>query len=297
MGKDVKRQIKLNEKAQQDGYTITGQPIKSNSFYDLFKGVGHARPLVDYSFTATLRQPNDWVGLNLAESKVLDNASLVELLNLHEMERKRISRELHDGLGQLLTNINLRIQHCVTQIKDAGGQEVLGNSLSSLESIPGLVAEAMGEVRNICSALRPAILDDLGVLAAISWQCRQCREAVSGLDTEVGFALKESDIPEEYKTAIYRITQEALNNVVKYSGANKISLNMKKDQGSITLSVFDNGKGFDIEDTKSDPHNPDPCGNGLRNMRERVEILGGRITVESQENLGTRIQVSFPVNQ
>ena len=291
MGKNLNTHTKQYNQKHQAVSMLSVQDISSNSFYDLFKKTSRETLTVNY------KQSNDWERLARTDSKTIDNASLVEMHNLHESELKRISREMHDGLGQLLTNINLRIQHCVTDIKNSGGEDVLGDSLESLESRPALVTEVMGEVRNICSALRPAILDDLGVLAAITWQCRQCREAVSGLETELDFSLKESDIPEEFKTALYRIVQEALNNVVKYSGAKKIILNLKRTPGAITLSISDNGKGFDIEDKNISPQDFDLCGNGLRNMRERAEILGGTFALESQKNLGTRIQVSFPVSQ
>jgi signal transduction histidine kinase len=150
------------------------------------------------------------------------DGSKAKILDSQELERRRISRELHDGLGQLLTNLKLRVQQCVSVVESEGNKELLGDAWSSIESIPGMVAEAIQEVRNICAELRPAMLDDLGVLAAITWQCRQCRETVPRLKTEVDFYLEESDIPEGFKTPLYRIVQEALNNALKHSNADVI---------------------------------------------------------------------------
>ncbi|MEN8178806.1 MAG: sensor histidine kinase [Pseudomonadota bacterium] len=220
----------------------------------------------------------------------------VKLMDFQELERKRISRELHDGLGQLLTSIKLRVQQCVSELENSGKSEVLGDAWDSMEQIPTLVTEAIQEVRSICSALRPAMLDDLGVLAAITWQCRQCRETMPRLKTEVDFFLEESEIPEALKTNLYRIVQEALNNALKYSGADVIRVNMRKEQGTLYLSIEDNGRGFTHDDTGAKFTSTGIGGFGLTSMRERAESLGGTLIIESNLNIGTNVQVALPLD-
>ena len=219
----------------------------------------------------------------------------VRMMDFQELERKRIYRELHDGLGQLLTSIKLRVQQCVTELEKSGKVEALGDTWDSMEQIPTLVTEAIQEVRSICSALRPAMLDDLGVLAAISWQCRQCRETMPRLKTEVDFFVEESEIPEFYKTNLYRIVQEALNNAVKYSEADVLRVGMRKEQGTLYLNIEDNGKGFSYDDTGARFSSMGVAGFGLTSMRERAESLGGTLIIESNENIGTNVQVALPL--
>lgn len=224
------------------------------------------------------------------------NTDSTKLMDLQELERRRISRELHDGLGQLLTSIKLRVQQCLSELESSGKMQDLGDSWDNMEQIPTMVTEAIQEVRSICSSLRPAMLDDLGVLAAITWQCRQCREVLPRLKTEVDFFLEESEIPEAFKTNLYRIAQEALNNALKYSNADVIRVSMRKEQGTIYLSIEDNGRGFTQDETGARFSNTGIAGFGLTSMRERAESLGGTLIIESNENIGTNVQVALPID-
>jgi signal transduction histidine kinase len=216
-------------------------------------------------------------------------------MDFQELERRRISRELHDGLGQILTNIKLRMQQCFMELESTGKAEMLGDTWGSMEQIPAMVTEAIQEVRNICTALRPAMLDDLGVLAAISWQCRQCRETLPRLKTEVDFFVEEAEIPESFKTNLYRITQEALNNAVKYSNADVIRLSLRREQGTLYLSIEDNGRGFEQDDAGARMSDLGMAGFGLTSMRERAESLGGTLIIESNKDIGTNVQVALPL--
>jgi|GEM_PF-5266872 len=282
---------------QQAGFVISDDGASAQSAHGLFSPWTTQVSEVKYSFGITSGYAKGWPawGTEGGASPMSNRASLVDLLNDQEAERKRISRELHDGIGQLLTNINLRVQHCLIRTKGCEDLSTIRESLESLESVSGLVAEAMGEVRNICSALRPAILDDLGLLEALSWQCRQCREAVSGLGTEVDFSLRETEIPEEYKTAIYRICQEALNNAAKYAEATRIGLRIARRERSILLAITDNGRGVDMDRPRQPQRDGFLCRNGLRNMRERAELLGGEFRLESMPGQGTRIEIHLPL--
>ncbi|MCU7876277.1 MAG: sensor histidine kinase [Candidatus Thiodiazotropha sp. (ex Lucinoma borealis)] len=210
-------------------------------------------------------------------------------MNSEEQEKKRISRELHDGLGQLLTTMGLHVQHCL----DGSSSDVplSGNHRESLEALSSMVKQAITEVRTICSAIRPAILDDLGVLAAVSWQCRQISRICSKVDVVTDFDIDESQIPEAHKTVIYRIVQESLNNAVKYSQANVIRVSMVHSQDAIHLTILDNGIGFDLADIKN------KLGLGLMSMRERAESVNGKMDMHAGVGQGVEIHLVFPVQK
>ncbi len=208
------------------------------------------------------------------------------LIDTEEAEKKRIARELHDGLGQLLTSINLHLQQC---INTADASEEIPKTLTeSLELISTMTKQAMGEMRDICSALRPAILDDLGVLAAINWQCRQIAQADGKLRVTTDYDVHEAMIPEAYKTAIYRIVQEALNNTVKYAAADNFVVKLYQAGDFLQLLICDDGVGFQRDGESS-------CnGMGLISMRERVEAVGGVFELQSSEDQGVEIRVLLP---
>lgn len=211
------------------------------------------------------------------------------LIDTEEAEKKRIARELHDGLGQLLTSINLHLQQC---IDTADSSEAIPKTMAeSLGLISTMTKQAMGEMRDICSALRPAILDDLGVLAAINWQCRQISHADEKLNVTTDYDVHEALIPEAYKTAIYRIVQEALNNTVKYAAAEHFVVKLYQAGGFLQLLICDDGVGFqrDAESTSG--------GMGLISMRERAEALGGVFELQSSEDQGVEIRVLLPLQR
>lgn len=207
-----------------------------------------------------------------------------------EEERRRLSRELHDGLGQLLTTIGLQVQQCLdncdsTPLPCPSPQE----HKASLQQISGMVKEAIGEVRSICSAIRPAILDDLGVLAAISWQCRQISRASPSLNIVTDYRIEEEQIPIDFRNVIYRIVQESLNNALKYSLASRIEVSLSLQNDSIHLSVTDNGIGFDLASIHKG------LGVGLMSMQERAESLQGKLEIETADNIGVEIRAHFPL--
>ena len=209
-----------------------------------------------------------------------------------EEERKRISRELHDGLGQLLTSMNLHVQSCLNGCSDNSQEtELPADYRESLEAVSSMVKQAMAEVRTICSAIRPAILDDLGVLAAISWQCRQISRICCTADVVTDFDIDESSIPEECKSVIYRIVQESLNNAVKYAKAKSISVSLLQSRDAIHLLVIDDGIGFDPSEIQG------KLGMGLVGMRERAESVQGKIRIDTGLNQGVQIRASFPMRR
>ena len=223
-------------------------------------------------------------------TKISRNAMVMSLLDSQEEERKRISRELHDGLGQLLTHLKLQTQQCLSEVTASGKADLMGDTWKTMEQLPGLVNEAIQEVRAVCRALRPAILDDLGVLAAISALCRKVMESTDDLQIECKIAVCESDIPESTKSVIYRIAQEALTNCVKYAKADLIQLSLKVEEDALVLDIKDDGIGFDVKSMTG-------SGLGLISMQERAMSHNGSFSVESVPLRGTNIQVSIPINR
>lgn len=207
------------------------------------------------------------------------------LLAAHEEERRRIARELHDSIGQTLAAMKFTIEHTL----ENQHQERPEKAFSLMARLIPIVQNAMNEVRSIYTGLRPSVLDDLGILATIDWFCRDLGQSFQNLHVGVVKYVEEGDVPEELKIVLFRIVQEALNNAAKHSEADSVDVSIAKRDGAIELTVKDNGAGFD-------PH----CGRnrggmGLASMRERAELSGGMLSVESTLGMGTCIRAVWKV--
>jgi signal transduction histidine kinase len=141
--------------------------------------------------------------------------------------------------------------------------------------------------------LRPSILDDLGILATISWFCRELQVVYTGMRVEQDIELKEEDVPEPLKIIIYRILQEALNNAAKHSSAKHVLVSLKKVKSKIQLTIEDDGKGFDLKQVARNYDISVMEGLGLMSMRERAELTGGVLKIRSQLGKGTSITASW----
>jgi PAS domain S-box-containing protein len=219
------------------------------------------------------------------ELRILSN----QLLSAEEKERKRIARELHDGIGQTLSAIKFSVENAIRDLQEPGD----GLDIQSLEGLIPLTQKTIEEVRRIVKDLRPAILDDLGILATMAWFCREFQKVYSNIRIDKKIDITENDIPIPLKTIIYRVLQEALNNVAKHSAADRVYLSVCKRSDAIELIVQDNGKGFDLEKTIA--LTPSQRGFGLASMRERAELEGGTFDIQSVINEGTTIRVVWQV--
>ena len=141
--------------------------------------------------------------------------------------------------------------------------------------------------------LRPSMLDDLGLIATISWFCREFESVYTNVTVEKDIDAQEDDIPPSLKIVIYRIMQEALNNAAKYSQNDSIKVHLKKSTGSLELAIEDKGIGFDIKTVRSRISNR--TGIGLSSMKERAQLSGGTFTIQSSPEAGTRIHVIWPL--
>ena len=217
------------------------------------------------------------------ELRILSN----QLLSAEEKERKRMARDLHDGIGQALSAIKFSVENSLRQLRN----EADHRELKSLEAVIPLTQKTIEEVRRIVKDLRPSILDDLGILATINWFCREFQNVYAGIRIKTKIYVQESDIPSPLKTVIYRILQEALNNVAKHSRASLVQLKLDKSGNRIDLQIQDNGLGFDLAKTIS--LKPSQRGFGLASMRERAELSGAAFEIVSSNGKGTVIRVGW----
>jgi PAS domain S-box-containing protein len=224
----------------------------------------------------------------LRESENRLRALSSQLLTVQEMERKRIAMELHDGIGQMLTAIKFKVENLL-QEKGKGKAKA---KEKSLEAIVPMVRESVEEVRRIQMDLRPSTLDDLGILATLGWFCREYQKIYSHIRIEKEIGLQESEVSLPLKTVVYRLTQEALNNIAKHSKADFVHLCLRKKGDAIEWVVKDNGMGFDLEETLSSERSE--RGLGLNSMRERTELSGGTFEIETTPGIGTVIRASWP---
>jgi two-component system, NarL family, sensor kinase len=228
--------------------------------------------------------------LNVSEYRSTD-AKLKRLaqqvVESQEQERARLSRELHDGISQMLVSAKLLLESALARFER--GEARVPAAEASLATGLTRLSDTLREVRRISHALRPAMLDDLGLAAALE---QLTRELADESEIEIGFTQSGVDgartsaprnpgaapLPDAVNTVLFRIAQEALTNIVKHAHARRAALTLEIAQNGVTLAIADNGHGFDVEHAQADPR----AGMGLRNMRERLEPLGGRLSVSSK---------------
>lgn len=211
-----------------------------------------------------------------------------KLLDAQEKERQLVAQELHDSIGASLAAIKYSLEK---KVKDMSvGAAAPGDGIS-LEKLVTIVQETIRETRRISTNLRPSVLDDLGILATIRWFCREFESVYSEVTVQRSLEIQEKDVPKILKTVIYRILQEALNNVAKHSGADSVLVGLRRRDEMLELRIQDNGKGFEVGqalEAKSQMR-----GMGLVGMRERTELSGGAFSITST-SAGTVISALWP---
>jgi signal transduction histidine kinase len=211
----------------------------------------------------------------------LENLS-ARLVQAQETERRSVARELHDEVGQALSAVLVELRNL------SGGLAVQSEDQLSrhVETIKGLVENAVRTVRNMSLLLRPSMLDDLGLIPALRWQAREVSRQTC-MDVTVSTDLVSDDLPDEYKTCIYRVVQEALHNCSRHSHATAVRINVQQEPERLTLSIRDNGKGFVVKHSK---------GLGLLGIEERAAHLGGKCEIHSEPGSGTVLAIELPFN-
>ena len=204
-----------------------------------------------------------------------------KLVSAQETERRALSRELHDEVGQALSAVLVELRNLATLTAMRSEEQ----SRNQMELIKSLVENTVRVVRNMSLLLRPSMLDDLGLLPALRWQAREVSKR-TGMDVNVSTDLSSDDLPDEHKTCIYRVVQEALHNCARHSQASIVRIRVQQKPGAITLSIQDDGHGFDVKQFK---------GLGLLGIEERVAHLGGICEIHSEPGDGVILSVELPL--
>ncbi len=216
----------------------------------------------------------------VAEARTQLKELSARLVQAQEEERRSLSRELHDEVGQSLSAVLVELRNLSSGLANRSEEQ----SRRHVETIKELVENTVRVVRNMALLLRPSMLDDLGLIPALKWQARECSKSTS-MDVSVATELDSDELPDEYKTCIYRVVQEALHNCARHSHAASVRIRVEQQPDRLLLSIRDDGRGFDAQHTK---------GLGLLGIQERVTRLGGTCQVRSQRGSGTTLSIELP---
>lgn len=259
--------------------------------YRLRRHDGIYRWIVDYgvprygsdaTFLGYIGSCVDITDRRLSEEALLDMSG--RLIAAHEEERTRIARELHDDLSQRMALLQISLEEFEQETP-----KLSSVARQRLHNIAEIAAEVSTDIHNLSHDLHPSKLDSLGLVAAIGGFCREFSKQH---DLHIQFSQHQADrrFPKDVTLCIFRIVQEALRNIVKHSGAHEARVDLSGRDGRIELCVSDSGAGFDPEANKR------KAGIGLISMKERVRIVGGHISIESNPSHGTRICVQVPLS-
>ena len=200
-----------------------------------------------------------------------------------EQERARVARELHDEVGGALTALKMDTAWILERIDRS--ESVLANKLGTMQK---MLDNTVAATRRMSSDLRPMMLDDLGLVPAVEWLVHEFEQR-TGVACELAFAAPDFAIPEEQATATFRILQESLTNITKHAGATQVEVTLEIEDGTLILTVRDNGRGFDTAGPRA------PRSFGLLGMRERALLLGGDVRVESAPGESTILEARIPL--
>jgi len=213
-----------------------------------------------------------------------------QLVATQEEERKCIARELHDEFGQILTGLKFSISQLATQLAQNNPSQSNATYHMQLHSMGQSVDTAIYIMRRIATDLRPSMLDDLGLLAALEWQAQdfQTRTSLS-CQLMVSEEINTIDFPPHWALALFRITQELLTNVLKHAQASEVTITFTHEAEGLTLEVTDNGRGITQQEMVQ------TTSLGLNGIRERLSGIDGRITIQGEKGTGTRVAVQVPI--
>lgn len=227
---------------------------------------------------------------NLKTSRDELSSLTEQLISAQEDERRRLSRELHDSLGQSLGAIKYSLERVSLMQENAAHGDPKAEIASTIEHVSNLIREA----RSMAMGLRPPMLDDMGVVSAIKWLCDTFSSSFSDTEYRIELAVSNEQIPTQIATPIYRIVQEAMNNVVKHASAKSVFVSLKIEDDAVHLEIFDDGVGFD--------NSPNDTGQfrqlgkiGRLGMRERAINSNGFLSVRSEPGKGTHVCAVWPL--
>jgi len=233
------------------------------------------------------------VEMSLRESKTELEGLSERLMSAQEEERKRISQDLHDTIGQSLSAIKYsleRARELAVRSDSQSADEVIG-------AVIGRVQRVVDDVRGISMNLRPALLDDLGAASAVRWMCREWHDVYRDIAVDMDITVDDAEIPTMLGTSVFRSVQELLNNVARHADARRVLVQLGLDAGRLCVTVADDGAGFAVNGNGHGhaPGTGRPGPKGLRGLMERAEQTGGRCLVDSQPGRGTTVRLEWPI--
>ena len=224
----------------------------------------------------------------LRESGEQLRALAVRLQSVREEERTRLSREIHDELGQIMTGLKMDLAWIRRRVLDLG-QGIPDAVAQRMGQMNGLLEDAIHTVRKIAGQLRPAILDDLGLVPAMEWQTREFSER-TGIPCDLDLGMEDLPLTREAATELFRIFQEMLTNIARHAHATHVEIRMRQVNGSLELAVSDNGRGISVSDAER------RTSLGILGMEERAKRIGGTLSIGPGMSGGTIASVVVPVS-
>ena len=213
------------------------------------------------------------------------------LIDAQEDERRKLAAELHDDIGPSLASLKFGVERVIDNLSPRKDHD----SIITLKTVVNMVKTLASQLGRIQMKLRPPTLDDLGIIETLDWFCNEYRNVYTHIEIKQNIAIDENEIPKNLKVVIFRIIQEALNNVARHSQADRVSVALKRAEGSILLEILDNGQGFDV--TSKTRERRTRGGLGLHSMRERVELSFGNLFLESHAGAGTCLRAQWKLAQ
>ncbi len=252
----------------------------------IFILIGVALFAIINSHKRILAEKNERLAVIEKSESILKSLSF-EVIKAQEKERLRLSRNLHDEIGQTLTAINLNLE----LINKKGEAKDVDKWIMDCQN---LVDKTIDDVHRISYELRPSVLDNLGLLQAFRSHVRGYIIR-TGIDVELNDEDSIYNLDNKIKTTLYRVMQEALNNVAKHADAKKVIINIHREKNSVLLRITDDGCGFNLYKQRAvDPKNG---GLGLRGIQERIENVSGEFTILSKEKIGTTLKIDIPIGE
>ncbi len=207
---------------------------------------------------------------------------------VQEAEQRRLARELHDGLGQTLTALT----HQLERLREKLDGSLPAEHSARLADSVDMARLALNETRELSRLLRPPVLDDLGLAPALTWLARTLEQR-TGLKVELALAALDERLDPDLEILVFRLVQEALTNALRHAGVDRVQVAVRRTPESLELKVADAGRGFDPQAVLGGT----ATGSGLRGMRDRLELFGGRLDLDSAPGEGTRLSAVVPLTE
>jgi signal transduction histidine kinase len=247
-----------------------------------------AAALIDAAVLTVVLAPLVWFGFVRPVQRLHESRGLLldQLLSAQENERRRIAADLHDGLGQNLTTMLLRL----TVIQESAASDAVRENAAALREIASISLE---EIRTLVRETRPPALDELGLAAALERQLADVAAATGLATTLLWPDGEDRRFPPEIETAVYRLVQEAVTNAVRHAAASRIEVSLAATDEALTATIRDDGRGFVVRAALQPARQPF----GLLGMRERIAAVGGAVDVTSEPGRGTTVEARIPVRR